>query len=138
MKALLVASSSTMRAVLRRILFMRGFEVEEADNGRQTWEVLQGMCRVDLVLVDWILNQVDSLEFIARLRRETAHETIVILLVTAAPGVRELHRALMAGADDFLIKPFTSQQFDEKLHRLGLLGHPQSVLKEDTLLADRD
>jgi len=120
MKALVVESSSTMRSVLRRILSMRGFEVAEADNGRQALDVLHAMGKADLVLVDWDLQQINSLEFITRLRQETAHDTMVIMLAAVEPGMRELHGALIAGANDYLLKPFTSLQIDEKLTQAGL------------------
>jgi len=138
MKALVVERSSTMRAVLCRILSMRGFEVAEADDCGQAWTVLHGMGKAALILVDWNLHELDSLEFIARLRLEMARETMIIMLVAAAPGMRELHSALIAGADDYLMKPFTTLQIDEKLHRLGLLSHPVGGVIRDALLADRD
>jgi len=119
MKALVVESSNTMMSVLRRILSMRGFEVAEADNGRQALEIYRGMGRADLVLVDWVPNEIDSLEFVVQLRRETRDNTVVIMLAAAEPGMRRLQRAFIAGADDYLMKPFTSSQIDEKLAEAG-------------------
>jgi two-component system chemotaxis response regulator CheY len=121
MKALVVETSSTMRAVLRRILSMRGFEVSEAENGRQALGVLHAMGRADLVLVDWNLHEMTSLEFITRLRHDSAHESMILMLAEREPGIRELHRALIAGADDYVTKPFTSLQIDEKMARAGLV-----------------
>ena len=120
MKALVVDSSNTMRSVLHRILSMRGFVVAEADNCQQAMDVLRGMGTADLVLVDWVPNQVDSLEFVARLRHELVEDIRVLMLVAAEPSIRELHGALIAGADDYLIRPFTSLQIDEKLAQVGL------------------
>ena len=100
MKALVVESSNTMRSVFRRLLCMRGFEVSEADNGTQALEILHGMGDADIVLLDWSLHELSSLEFIAQLRRQTAHYTTVILLAAVEPGMPTLHRALLAGADD--------------------------------------
>ena len=120
MKALVVETSNTMRAVLRRILSMRGFEVSDAENGQQALEVLRKMGRADLVLVDWALSEMNSLEFITHLRHESAHDTMILMLAEREPGIRELHRALIAGADDYLTKPFTSLQIDEKMARAGL------------------
>jgi two-component system chemotaxis response regulator CheY len=99
---------------------MRGFEVAVADNGRDALDVLHRLGKTDLVLVDWDLNEINSLEFITRLRHETAHDTMVIMLAAAEPGMRELHSALVAGANDYLLKPFTSLQIDEKLAQAGL------------------
>ena len=123
MKALVVESSNTMMSVLRRILSMRGFEVAEADNGRQALEIYRGMGRADLVLVDWVPNEIDSLEFVVQLRRETRDNTVVIMLAAAEPGMRRLQRAFIAGADDYLMKPFTSSQIDEKLADAGFTWH---------------
>jgi two-component system chemotaxis response regulator CheY len=120
MKALVVDSSNTMRSVLHRILSMRGFEVAEAANCQQAMQVLRSMGTADLVLVDWIPHQVDSLEFVARLRHESMEDARIVMLATTEPGTRERHGALIAGADDYLMKPFTSLQIDEKLARVGL------------------
>jgi two-component system, chemotaxis family, chemotaxis protein CheY len=120
MKALVVDSSNTMRSVLGRILSMRGFEVAEAHNCRHAMEVLHAMGTADLVLVDWAPHEMDGLEFVTRLRHESVEDTRVVMLVAAEPGMRELHGALIAGADDYLRKPFTSLQIDEKLAQVGL------------------
>jgi two-component system chemotaxis response regulator CheY len=119
MKALVVESSNTMRSVFRRLLCMRGFEVTEADNGTQALEVLYGMGAADIVLLNWSLYETKSLDFIAQLRQKNTHNTTVILLAAVEPGMPALHRALLAGADDYLIKPFTSRQIDEKLAKAG-------------------
>jgi two-component system chemotaxis response regulator CheY len=108
-----------MKAVLRRILSKRNFDVAEADNGQQALEVLSRIATVDLVLVSWIPQETECVEFIARLRRKSAHDSIVIMLTTIEPGIRDLQRALIAGANDYLMQPFTSLQFDEMLVRLG-------------------
>jgi two-component system chemotaxis response regulator CheY len=121
MKALVIESSKTMRAVLRRMLSMRGFEVSGAVNSQQAVDVLQKMGTSDLVLVDWNPRETERLEFIARLRRKAARNAIIIMLTMAEPAERELHGALIAGADDCLMKPFTSLQFDEKLERAGII-----------------
>jgi DNA-binding response OmpR family regulator len=120
MKALVVDSSNTMRSVLHRILSMRGFEVTEAGSCRQAMDVLRDMGAADLVLVDWIPDEIDGLEFVTRLRHEFVEDTRVVMLVAAEPRVRELHGALIAGADEYLTKPFTSLQIDEKLAQVGL------------------
>ncbi len=120
MRALVVDASNTMRAVLHRILSMRGFVVAEADDCQHAMDVLRDMGNADLVLVDWDPNHAGSLEFVARLRHEVVEDTRVLMLVAAEPGSRELHGALIAGADDYLIKPFTALQIDEKLAQVGL------------------
>jgi two-component system chemotaxis response regulator CheY len=121
MKALVVDRSPTMRSVLRRILSMRGLEVAEAGDGAEALHVLRGMGKADLVLVDWNLAEGSGLEFTARLRQELPYDTKVILLAATEPGPRELQRAVIAGADAYLMKPFTSLQMDEELNQAGFV-----------------
>jgi DNA-binding response OmpR family regulator len=83
--------------------------------------VLQDLGRADLVLVNWSPSERDSLEFIDKLRHEASNVMRVIMLAPFETGVRELHSALVAGADDYLISPFTSLQMDEKLTQAGLI-----------------
>jgi two-component system chemotaxis response regulator CheY len=118
-KALVVESSSTMRSVLHRMLTTRGFSVEEAETGRQALNVLYGIGTADLVLVEWNGCENDNIDFVTELRHETEHDTVVLMLVTSEPGMRDIKRALIAGADDYLVTPFTSQQIDEKLEQAG-------------------
>src|ERR1700761_4943099 len=120
MKALVVDSSNSMRSVLHRILSMRGFEVAEAESCKEAMEVLAVVGSADLVLIDWTAQQTDCLEFVAQLRAQAGENTRVVLLVASEPGTREVQGALIAGADDYLIKPFTSLQIDEKLQQVGL------------------
>jgi two-component system chemotaxis response regulator CheY len=118
-KALVVESSSTMRSVLSRILSTRGFKVAEAEDGRQALDVYRRIGMADLVLINWNARENDNLDFVAQLRHETEHDTVVIMLVASEPGMRDLKRALIAGVDDYLITPFTSEQMDEKLEQAG-------------------
>lgn len=120
MKALVVEKLSTMRSILRRMLSMRGFDVAEAENGPQALDILRRTGTADLVLVNWIPSEIDNLDFITQLRHQAAHKTTVIMLAASEPGMRELHAAFIAGADDYLMMPFTSLQMDERLARAGL------------------
>ena len=119
MRALIMESSNAMRAVLQRILSLRGFEVSEAHNGAAALEELSRSGAADLVLIDWSLDEAESLEFINKIRRETQKDPTVLMMASTEPERRRLHRALIAGADDYLMKPFTSRQLDEKLSEAG-------------------
>lgn len=120
MKALIVESSETMRSVLCRILSMRGFEVLEAGDSLQALGDQRSKRAFDLVLVEWDPHEIEILGFIAHLRQSAAPNTTIIMLAQTEPSAREVHPALLAGADDYVVKPFTSQEIDEKLVRAGL------------------
>jgi len=120
MKALVVDKSSTMRSILHRILSMREFEVTEAGSVLTALDLMQRTGSPDIALVQWSGNDMGTLELLSRLRNELSHRTRIILLAEAELGARELKQVLMAGADDYLVKPFTSLQIDKKLEQAGL------------------
>jgi len=120
MNALVVDSSSTMRSVLSRILTMRGFEVTEAADVQRALALLDGSRPPDIAMVQWGIHDMCPLALVAHLRNEPPNRTITIMLAEAEPGMRELQQVLFAGADDYLVKPFTSRQIDGKLDHANL------------------
>src|SRR5512141_2430386 len=120
MRALVVDDSTAMRAVLKRILGMRGFEVLEAKNGLDALSTLEKNGATDLMLVDWNMPEMNGLELVSRVRQNHSFDQIRIMMVTTETGIKEVQNALTAGANDYLMKPFSSTQVDEKLTLLGL------------------
>ena len=123
MKALIVEGSNTMRSVLCRILSMRGFEVLEAEDILRAIDRLGSKNAFDLLLIAWNPHEIEILEFIGHLRQSAAPDSTIILLAELEPAARELRAALLAGADDYLVRPFRSQEIDEKLVHAGFGGN---------------
>ncbi|KAA6464820.1 response regulator [Acidobacteria bacterium AB60] len=123
MKALVVDDSNTMRAVLRRILSMRGFEVAEAKHGVDALDVLTKGEVPDVALVDWNMPEMNGLELVTEIRKRPQYEQMRIMMVTTETGIKEVQSALNAGATDYLMKPFNSMQVEEKLALLGLIAN---------------
>lgn len=123
MRALVVDDSNTMRTFLRRILFPRGFEVLEAKHGLDALNVLARTGSADLALVDWNMPEMNGLEFVMRVRTNPTHAEMQIMMVTSETGLDQLQRAMDAGASEYLMKPFTSVQLEDKLSLLGLSSH---------------
>jgi DNA-binding response OmpR family regulator len=138
MKALVVDSSSTMRSVLRRILSMRGFEVTEAGDVPGALEGLSTTGSPDIAMVQWSVHATDTMELVTRLRNEPPHKTAIIMMAEQEPGLRELQKTLMTGADDYLVKPFTSLQIDGKLEQAGLTPQWAEELTGEAFPADRN
>lgn len=125
MKALVVDDSTAMRAVLKRILGMRGFEVSEAKNGLDALGVLEKSGNPDLMLIDWNMPEMNGLELVSKVRQNHTFDQVRIMMVTTETGIKEVQSALTAGANDYLMKPFSSTQVDEKLRLLGLATDEQ-------------
>lgn len=123
MRALVVDDSNTMRAFLRRILSPHGFEVLEAKHGLDALNVLARTGSADLALVDWNMPEMNGLEFVTRVRTNPTYAQMQIMMVTSETGLDQLQSAIDAGASEYLMKPFTSVQVENKLSLLGLCSH---------------
>jgi two-component system chemotaxis response regulator CheY len=118
-RALVVDDSFTMRMILRRSLAARGFEVVEAGNGREALERLSLMRIPDLALVDWNMPEMNGIEFISAIRRDRAYDTMRVVMVTTETEFDQVERALSAGANEYVMKPFSEEILADKLSMLG-------------------
>ncbi len=121
MRALVIDDSRTMRRIVSRILEPLGFEVAEAADGQQALDLLAGGLEVDLACVDWNMPVMDGLTFVTRVRANREWRDITLMMVTTESEQAQIVRALAAGAHEYLVKPFTTQEFEAKLALLGLL-----------------
>ena len=120
MRALVVDDSSAMRAVLAMILKRRGFEILQAKEGMQALDVLCAGGPVELVLIDWNMPGMNGLQLLRRIREQTQYSGMRILMVTTETGMGQMSDALSAGADEYIMKPFTPDVVMDKLQLLGL------------------
>ena len=119
MHALIVDDSKAMRSVLRNMLREAGFEVSEAGNGREALERLRQNQEIELALVDWNMPEMDGFDFICAMRADPAFDRMCVLMVTTETDLGRVSQALGAGANEYLMKPFTKEAL---LGKLGLLG----------------
>lgn len=119
MRALVVDDSSAMRAILKMILKKSGFDVFEAGNGRQALDTLKESGQVDLALVDWNMPEMNGFELVCAMRGMHEYDQTKIVMVTTEADIEEVSKALTAGADEYVMKPFTRDIIVEKLQMLG-------------------
>jgi two-component system chemotaxis response regulator CheY len=119
MRALVVDDSRAMRALLTNILEGLGAEVEQADDGLAALEALRQHPAPDVALVDWNMPNMDGLELVRILRKDPVRPK-ALMMVTSESQHDQMVRALLAGADEYLIKPFTADAVTEKLTLLGV------------------
>lgn len=120
MHALVIDDSRAIRLILGRMLGELGMETTEATNGREGLELLEGGTRPDLVLVDWNMPEMSGIDFVEAVRKPPYSCTARIVMVTTETEVPQMVRALEAGADEYVMKPFTKEAIFEKLQLLGL------------------
>lgn len=114
---LVVDNEPANRALLRKLLQHKGYDVIEASNGPSALEGVNSE-RPDLVCLDVMMPGMDGVEVCQRLRRQPEHAGLQILLVTALNRPEDKARGLEAGANDFLSKPFDESELTARLRSL--------------------
>lgn len=120
MKALVVDDSRVIRACIGRMLRELGFTTVEANNGLEALERLGETPELHLAIVDWNMPEMDGLEFVKALRKGDLHASAPVMMVTAETDPVRMARALMAGVDEYAMKPLEREALAEKLELLGL------------------
>jgi two-component system chemotaxis response regulator CheY len=119
--ALVVDDSKAMRMILRKTLEELGFEVREAGNGKEALAVLAGEEKpISLTLLDWNMPEMDGFELLGRVREVPEFESMVIIMVTAETELEHISEALEAGANEYVMKPFTKDILVGKLELAGI------------------
>ena len=120
-RALIVDDSKAMRSIVGRIVREIGFETFEAANGLEGLTQLQTHGDVELILVDWNMPQMNGIEFLKAVRSKPGSSAFKMLMVTTASDLAHINTALEAGANEYLMKPFTKDAMVSKLQMLGIL-----------------
>ncbi len=120
MRVVVIDNSRAMRAILARMLRDIGFDVTEAEDGRAGLEILKADTAFDLALVDWNMPGMDGLQVVQAMRANSSLDGMRIMMVTTETEIDRVVRALEAGANEYLMKPFTAEAVTEKLAILGL------------------
>jgi two-component system, chemotaxis family, chemotaxis protein CheY len=120
MRALVIDDSRTIRGIICKILRQIGMDVVEAGDGLQALEQMRRNPDVELVLVDWNMPVMNGLDFIVALRAQPAYDHVRILMVTSETESDQVTRAMDAGANEYLMKPFSPEVLIAKLDLLDI------------------
>lgn len=116
---ILVAEDDPMfRKILQSWLQRWGYQVVLAEDGARAWTILQQEKPPELLILDWVMPEIDGIELCRRIRQQQRQPQPYILLVTAKDDRQDVVRGLDAGADDYLTKPFDNNEFRARL-RVG-------------------
>lgn len=117
-KALVVDDSKAIRQIERKYLEELGFEVLEAENGKEALEVLKEHPDISLILLDWHLPVMNGYEFLKTLRANPQYQEIKVMMVTTENQQKSVIDAIMAGANEYLMKPFDKEMLETKIRYL--------------------
>jgi two-component system, chemotaxis family, chemotaxis protein CheY len=120
---LVVDDSSVIRKIASRILAEMNFRIIEAEDGAKALEA----CKQELpdaVLLDWNMPVMDGFEFLTHLRRMPGGDQPKVVFCTTENGIDHISRALHAGANEYIMKPFDKDIVTAKFQEVGLIAAP--------------
>ena len=114
MHILIADDDDITRLLLSSALTKLGHDVREARNGGEAWDAWHGG-EFPLIISDWMMPDLDGLEFCCRIRAEPRADYTYIVLLTSRSGKTNYLEAMTAGADDFITKPFEKEEFAARI-----------------------
>ena len=120
MRALVIDDSRAIRLILGQILKALQFEVFEAGHGLEALEKLKETGPLDIALVDWNMPEMNGYDFVCEVRKDDQYKDMKLMMVTTETEMAQVIKALEAGANEYIMKPFTKDMIVEKLTIVGL------------------
>ncbi len=117
---LIVDDSRTIRAVLRRMIEDLSFHAEEAEDGVQALDAC-GAQMPDVILLDWHMPNMNGIEFLEALRRSDGGDKPVVIFCTTENELPSIQKAMSAGANEYIMKPFDADIIESKFAQVGLV-----------------
>jgi sigma-B regulation protein RsbU (phosphoserine phosphatase) len=130
MHALVADDDPVTAAALAGSLRRWNFDVTVAHDGASAWTAIRGEPQPSLAIVDWVMPGVDGLELCRRIRLDTRHAHMYVLLLTARDSRADIVTGLDAGADDYLVKPFDAEELRARVHTGARILRLQQSLAE--------
>jgi len=116
MKILIVDDSSVMRKVIKAAADVLDLETVEAQDGVEALDILAGdHDNIDLVLLDWNMPQKTGFEVLQEIKNDEKTQKIPVMMVTTEGHKSSIVAAVRAGADNYLVKPFTVDELESKI-----------------------
>lgn len=133
MKILVADDSEMTRMILQGRLTQWGYEIISARDGYEAWNILQKKGRPRIILLDWMMPNMNGIDLCKKIRKHIKEPYIYIILLTAKKGKQDLIEAMDAGADDFISKPF-----DPHILKVRLRAGKRITNLQDELIAARE
>ncbi|MCD8563037.1 MAG: response regulator [Alphaproteobacteria bacterium] len=116
---LVVDDSRVVRKVARRIVEDLGFTCSEAEDGQQAYDACKAQMP-DAILLDWNMPVMSGIEFLEKLRQMENGQTPKVVFCTTENDIAHIQKAIQAGANEYIMKPFDSEIIESKFSQIGL------------------
>ena len=121
-RAMIVDDSRAMRSILRKMLSELGCDTCEAGNGEEALALLEKEgASLSFMLVDWNMPVMCGIDLVKAMRSDQRYSSITLIMVTTETEIERISQALEAGANEYVMKPFTKEMIGEKLQLLNLV-----------------
>ena len=137
MKILIAEDDFTSRSILEGVLIKQGCEVVAALNGAAAWAVMQQPDAPRLIILDWIMPEMDGIEVCQSIRTLETDQPPYIIMLTSRDEKTDIITGLEAGADDYLAKPYDPDELRARVNvgrrmvemQAKLAAHTQELQK---------
>ncbi len=120
MRALVVDDSRAIRRIIGDMMRKLGYEVHEAAHGIEALQRLEEIGVPDVMLVDWNMPEMNGIELIKSVRANSSYANVPIMMVTTETEMERMAQAFIAGANEYVMKPFDQATISDKLQLLGV------------------
>lgn len=116
MKVLIVDDSMVTRSIIAKYVASMGYDALEAGNGQAALDLLEKQAQeVDLVLLDWNMPVLNGYDTVKRIKEKDVYKHICIVMISTESEDDKIDQALAVGANGYLAKPFSEEEFVEKI-----------------------
>jgi DNA-binding response OmpR family regulator len=116
-QVLIVEDEPDVLLLLENRVRAAGHDVESATDGETAMDILEER-RPAVIVLDWMMPRVSGIEVLERLRADDPEHAVKVLMLTAKSQQTDIDRAYAAGADDYIVKPFSSRDLIERIAAL--------------------
>ncbi len=117
---MIVDDSKVIRMVARKILQELGFETSEAADGNDALQACKG-AMPDAILLDWNMPIMSGIDFLKEMRKLPGGDKPIVVFCTTENDINHIQKAIEAGANEYIMKPFDSEIIQAKFAQVGLL-----------------
>jgi len=129
-KVLIAEDDLVSNHLLQVKLRQWGYEIVETKNGHEAWQALQRENAPQLAILDWMMPGMDGIDICRNVRASSKLQSMYIILLTTRIDQKDIVEGLQAGADDYITKPFESEELQARVHVGARIVRLQSELAE--------
>jgi len=118
-----------VRKIIKKVVEGMGGKLLEASSGTEAFEIMSANDKIDLILLDWNMPQMDGFEFLSRKKNDERYRHIPVIMVSNENEKEKVIRAVQAGASNYLSKPFSEEDLTRKIVECLGLGYETLLTK---------